>query len=137
MQLPAFYVLEPAKYFTYMTQLVFSNQGSATVRTRDVSGNETGLAAIDGWWWNNAPTGPFAPGYLNIFEIRVTLVAGSLHASSSAVDTWLGLGTERQWKLPATGLGSVVETYINVEIRDTATQVVLAFADNFPLSYRT
>jgi hypothetical protein len=136
-QLPAFYILEPTKYFTYMTQLIFSNQGAATVRTRDTSGNETGLASIEGWWWNNAPPGPFAPGYLDTYQIRVTIVSGSLAASSSAVDIWLGLGAERQWKLPATGLGSVVETYVNIEIRDTATQVVLAFADNFPLSYRT
>jgi hypothetical protein len=95
------------------------------------------LEFIEDWWWVNRPAGPFAPGYLDIFEIRVTLVSGSLAASSSALNTWLGLGTNRQWELPATGLGSVVETRVKIEIRSTATQVVLAFADNFPLSYGT
>lgn len=91
----------------------------------------------DGGAYSNAATGAnggvdtlrytwmLGVGPSSAYEARATLTAGTL--SSGTVDTWLGLGTDRNWQRDRTSdTAGTDSATITLEIRDAVTLVVYA-----------
>lgn len=56
-------------------------------------------------------------GSASDYEARVTETGGAGLTGGSATNTWLGLGTTREWELTETSSGASAVTYFDVEIR--------------------
>lgn len=90
--------------------------------------NQPGPANVAGQW---TPAAPITTGEADDFEVRVTVLSGSL--TSGATGSWLNLGTSRTWaiSIPWTGTetASTAEVLLRVEIRDVASSIVQDTAD--------
>lgn len=63
------------------------------------------------------------------YEVMVTETGGAGITGGSALSTWLGLGTTREWELTETVSGASPQTFFTVEIRLAAPpNTVLATA---------
>lgn len=59
------------------------------------------------------------------YEVKATLVSGSLAGTSSATGTWLSLSSTREWGVITAYIGTTAQAEITVEIRKTGTTTVL------------
>lgn len=70
------------------------------------------------------------------YQIRATYISGNA-TPSGTYDTWLSLGTSREWTLTRNNVGTSVAT-VQFQIRLTATQVVFSTASvNFSVEFTT
>ena len=75
------------------------NDGDLSTGSSNVSQTPTESDRTDEWLLDiNQGTGAGAD-----YECRLVTVTGTVSAGSSSVDTWLNLGTSRQWKQYTTG----------------------------------
>lgn len=86
----------------------------------DLTAQTGGSGGGSGTWL----TGPNAAAD---YEARFTLLSGTLAGGSSAVGTWLGLGSSRSWAVSITTVG-FTEASGELEIRSASTMTVLATA---------
>ncbi len=78
--------------------------------------NRTTLGLDDPFWVSSGSGGDY--------EIRVTLMSGTFSSVSAATSVWLSLGTNREWLVRKTTVGTKSCTAL-YEIRNAATLVVL------------
>ena len=86
----------------------FKNDGT-------VEGTAISESGPDGWTW-------LLSGSASDFQIRAKPTSGSVDSSSSAVNSWLGLGTTRTWYMKRSPWNDTV--VLSISIRDSATQTV-------------
>lgn len=65
------------------------------------------------------------PSTVGNYEVRATLNSGT--TPTGTLNTWLNLGTTREWTLTAS-TGNFLTCNLTIEIRDTATSTVRATA---------
>lgn len=128
---------EAAANILGQARLLLSAWGQGFVSGQNgLNGSYFALERIANWWLLAAGTaygeGPFDPADGALFEVRATLVAGTV-PTGDAMNTWLSLGSDRSWQLSAVGTGAYADSLFHLEIRDAATLVVQAVAYNVVL----
>lgn len=78
---------------------------------------------VDDGNWVNPKTAAGAA-----YEVRATVTLGSVTVGSSAVGSWLSLGTTRTWFCTQTGAGTAT-AILTVEIRLASSGAVLSTAE--------
>lgn len=98
---------------------VLSSPASVTFGSNgNVSGLQTIVSGPNGWAW-------LLSGSASDFQIRAQPTSGSVASGSSAVNSWLSLGTTRTWTQRRT-FPADDTVVLSIRIRDTATQTVRA-----------
>jgi hypothetical protein len=78
--------------------------------------NASGIYAIDYTW--------MLAGVVADYEIRATVISGSNPTAGDALNTWLSLSSDREWRYQVSGRGKFIQGTIKFEIRDTSTSTV-------------
>lgn len=98
---------------------VFSSPASVTFANNGtVSGQQQIVSGPNGWTW-------LLSGEASAFQIRAQPTSGSVASGSSAVNSWLSLGTTRTWTQRRTHPADDTVVLL-IRIRDAASQTVRA-----------
>jgi hypothetical protein len=106
--------------FVLVSKIEFNADGFVYRWEQDTSGTLINRTRVPNSWLRG--TGPFAPGDVSQFEVRLTPI--TVDPLGSAVNSWLSLGTTREWYVQATGMFEHATSVVNIEIRRVSTGIV-------------
>ena len=129
---------DSVRAYATVSKLLLTGWGQGFAAAQNgLTGAYLDLVRIPNWWLLAAGTaygeGPFDPADGALFEVRATLVSGSV-PDGDLLDTWLSLASNRYWQVSAVGTGAYASSVFHLEIRDVATSVVQAVAYNVTLT---